>query len=1031
MFKKTILVRALSAAFSAAALTVAVAPAAFAQSNAAGTIFGRVEAPAGATVVLSNIETGYRRTVTLDASGRYNATAMPPGHYQVQLLRDGNVEKTTEVDVLVGQGVDASFATAGVQSVQVTGRRSRIDVSNSNNGATFTARELARLPIPQTVDSIIQLAPNTTRADSRYAAGASFGGGGASENAYYINGFPVTNPLTQLGASELPFGAIAQAQILTGGFGAEFGRSVGGVVNVTTKSGTNNWEAGASVSIEPKSLRASYKDSYYPATGGEDNGGTDNTLYKRNQDNSRTEKIYGAYLGGPIIKDKLFMFVAVEKRRYDSEGTNSTASSLTLGSVASTSNAVTGWEAKQDDIQRYLAKVDWNITDNHRLEFTAIGDKADTDRQLYAYAYEDNVVPGLAQFQHGSTPTASQHYRNSSSFSPAVGANTQILRYVGNLTDDLIVSGLIGRSKTKNTNRYDQIGPASSGPLFQVSAPAAAQAPGLNYNSTQVLSGRVSADDSDSTIDSKRLDLEYKLGNHTLRAGLDDNKLKSGDAGEILGGGGQWVYSYARNPLTPIDVGGGYNIVPGTGGGLGAQGYYVSNRIFDSRTSAGSDQSAQYIEDQWQITKDVKVTLGLRNEAFKNKNGDGETFLEVKDFLQPRLAGVWDVNGDASFKVFGSAGRYALQIPTHLAVRGASRSLNTRQYFTYTGTDANGLPLGLQPLTGVFSTNNEIGQAKDPKTLTALDIDPTYQDEITLGFEKALTPQLNVGAKATYRDLKATIDDFCDGSVIYAWAERNNVDASNYGGFNCSSINPGKDATLLVDFAGNQQYTTVHLTKADLGFDDAKRTYTAVDLFAEHPFTNGWYGRINYTWSRSRGNTEGQTRSDNAQTDVAATSTWDNAPLMIGAEGLLPNDRKHQIKAYGFYELTPEWTLGGNALIASGRPRSCFGNRFDIPDGVDNYGSVYFYCGKETPRGTLGRLPWDKRLDANVVYRPQFAKGLALKVDVFNVFNKQTAQTIDETYNLEGEAISATYGRVVSYTAPRAVRLTAEYNYRF
>ena len=1021
MLRKRVLVNALSIAFGTAALTAAVMQPAMAQSNASGTVFGRTAPGSATSVVLKNLDTNATRTAPVEPGGSFNVTAMPIGRYSVTLQKDATPGATSTIEVLAGQGVEALFGENGLQAVQVTGRRSRIDVSSANNGATFTARELAKLPVAPSVDSIIQLAPNTTRADSRYAAGASFAGGGASENAFYINGFPVTNPLTQLGASELPFGAIAQAQILTGGFGAEFGRSVGGVVNVTTKSGTNNWEAGASFSIEPNSLRSKEKDTFYPRTGAKENAGTDGTLFRRNQDNSRTEKIYGAYVGGPIVKDKLFLFASAETRRYDVEGTNATLS--TLGTRTSSLNGVSGWEAKQDQIDRYMVKLDWNITDNHRLEFTGLGDKAETDRQLYSYDY--------ATFSHGSTPTASQHYKNSEDFTPSVGADTQILRYTGNLTDNLTVQALVGRSKTKNANRYDQIGPPSSGPLFQVNAPVAARAPGLNYNSTQVLSGLVTANDSESKIESNRLDLEYKLNDHTLRAGFDNNKLKSGSAGDIYGGGGQWVYSRANDPLKPISVGGGNSIVPGTGGGLGAGGYYVSNRIFDSTTSAGSDQSAQYLEDRWQVTKNVLLTLGVRNEGFKNKNGDGETFLEVKNFVQPRFAAAWDVNGDASLKLFGSAGRYALQIPTHLAVRGASRSLNTRQYFTYTGTDANGLPQGLSPLTGVFSTNNELGQAKDAKTLTALDIDPTYQDELTIGFEKAFSPSLNFGAKATYRKLKSTIDDFCDASPILAWADRNGVDTSNYGGFNCASFNPGKGNTFLVDFAGDGKYSTVNLSKADLNFEKAKRNYTAVDFFAEHPMRDGWYGRVNYTWSRSKGNTEGQTRSDNAQTDVAATSTWDNYPLMIGANGLLPNDRKHQIKAFGFYELSPEWTVGGNALIASGRPRSCFGNRFDIPDGIDDYGSVYFYCDRDVPRGTLGRLPWDKRLDANLAYRPQILKGLTVKVDVFNVFNKQTEQTIDETYNLDGTAINSTYGRVISYTAPRAVKLTVEYNHRF
>jgi len=308
-----------------------------------------------------------------------------------------------------------------------------------------------------------------------------------------------------------------------------------------------------------------------------------------------------------------------------------------------------------------------------------------------------------------------------------------------------------------------------------------------------VLSGLVSPNEASSKIKSKRLDVEYKWNEHKFRAGLDDNKLTSEGAGQVYGGGGLWTYGHTDTPNTPISLGGGNNVAIASGGGLGAQGYYVSKRIFDDTTSAASDQSAQYIEDQYQVTKDVLLTFGVRNENFKNKNGDGETFLEVKNFVTPRFAAAWDVNSDASLKVYGSAGRYALQIPTHLAVRGASRSLNVRQFFTYTGTDAQGQPLGLVPLTGVFSTNNELGQSKDAATLTAQGIDPTYQDEITLGFEKAWSPSLNFGAKVTYRELKATIDDYCDDSAILAWAARNKVDTSNYGGFNCASFNPGQD----------------------------------------------------------------------------------------------------------------------------------------------------------------------------------------------------------------------------------------------
>ncbi|WP_426112296.1 TonB-dependent receptor [Massilia sp. PWRC2] len=1021
MFRKTVVVRALTLAFSTAALSAAVMSPAMAQSNAAGSINGRVDAPAGATVNMLNTDTGARRSVAPDASGRYSATAMAPGHYKVDLVRDGKVVTTQEVDVIVGQGVDASFLA--VQSVQVTARRSRIDVSNTNNGAVFTARELAKLPTTQSVAAIIQLAPNTTRADSRYTAGASFGGGGASENSYYINGFPVTNPVTQLGASELPFGAIAQAQVLTGGFGAEFGRSVGGVVNVTTKSGTNTWEVGATASVTPDSTRAKNKDLYYGKTGYAQNAQTDGTLYRQADNTKRNESITGAYIGGPIVQDKLFMFVAVEERKADQE--------RVLGIRTSSSLASSGFEKTQDKTSRYLGKFDWNLSDDHRLEATLMGDVGRSDRQLFGYTYPTaDGAKGVIGAQ-----TASQHYKNNADFSPSVGADVKILRYTGNLTDALTVTALAGESRTPGSSVYDAIGNVPAN-IFQVSAPIATRAPGLNYFSPQVLSGAVDNGESLSKIKSKRFDLEYKLGQHTIRAGLDNNKLESSDIGQNYGGGGLWTYFKAADPSVKIPFG-PVSVSPASGGGLGSQGYYVRRTIFDTVTSAGSEQSAQYVEDKWQVTKNVLVTAGLRNESFKNTNGDGETFLDAKNALSPRLAASWDVNGDSSLKLYGSAGRYTLQIPTHLAVRGASRSTYTRQAFTYTGTDAYGQPTGLVELSPVYSTNNELGQPKDAKTLTATDIKATYQDEVTLGLEKAFSPSLNMGAKVTFRRLGATIDDYCDSTLFDQYAVDHGINTKNYGGTGCVSFNPGEDATFLVDYAGTaSNYTTVHLTKQQLGFDKARRTYAAVDLFAEHPLRNGWYGRVNYTWSRSKGNTEGQTRSDNAQTDVAATSTWDTPELMVGAYGRLPNDREHSIKAYGFYDITPSWTVGGNFLAASGRPINCFGANQSpaFADVNKNYGSVFFYCaGQDRPRGTSGTLPWDVRLDLNLTYRPAMLKDLAFKLDVFNVANKQTVQTIDETYNSDTTeaAVSPTYGRVISYTAPRTVRFGVEFNHKF
>jgi outer membrane receptor for ferrienterochelin and colicin len=161
------------------------------------------------------------------------------------------VQDTREIEAVVGSGAEVNFGAAlGNQTVVVRAARS-IDVSNTNNGVVFTAKELA-LPVANDVASVVQLTPGVARGtNSQYGNAPSIGGSGQSENAFYVNGFPVTNILTQVGASELPFGAISNMQVLSGGYGSEFGRSTGGVVNITTKSGGNNFHFGGKLATIP------------------------------------------------------------------------------------------------------------------------------------------------------------------------------------------------------------------------------------------------------------------------------------------------------------------------------------------------------------------------------------------------------------------------------------------------------------------------------------------------------------------------------------------------------------------------------------------------------------------------------------------------------------------------------------------------------------------------------------------------------------------------------------------------------------
>src|SRR5690606_38285941 len=156
-----------------------------------------------------------------------------------------------DVTVLLGAGSEVSFTAApgGAQTLDaviVTAASApTIDVSTTDTRVVFTAEQLERISVGNNIEALALLTPGVVGADSRYGNVQSFGGSAASENAYYINGYAVTNPLTNLGSTTLPFDGIGQYQAFIGGYGAEFGRATGGVVNIITKRGTNEWPGGA------------------------------------------------------------------------------------------------------------------------------------------------------------------------------------------------------------------------------------------------------------------------------------------------------------------------------------------------------------------------------------------------------------------------------------------------------------------------------------------------------------------------------------------------------------------------------------------------------------------------------------------------------------------------------------------------------------------------------------------------------------------------------------------------------------------
>ncbi|MEV8519548.1 TonB-dependent receptor [Dyella marensis] len=989
----------------ACVLGLALSGTVFAQATT-GSIFGTVGGDAAGSTVVVQGDNGVSRRIPVGADGRYQAGALPVGNYKVMLERQGAVVAThDQVSLRVSSGTQVDFAgaaaavgTTNLQGVQVTASAlPPIDVSSVDSRTVITAQQLDALPLARTAEDIALLAPGTVTSGSNFTSRiggggdlVSFGGASGAENAYYINGFNTTDPYKGQGALQLPYGSIDQQEVLTGGYSSMYGRSDGGVISQVGKSGTNDWHYGAQVQWTPRSLMSSPDDIVYARNR------YAGKLYQYRQDDKSWRTTYSAYVGGPLIKDRLYFFVAAEADK--EQGSNTATSDASSPSRSNYTYTTPKW----------YAKLNWNITDNHLLELTGIQSEQHGSGSNYAFDYDTHRA-GAFQSYSDRTKT---------------GGDAYIIKYTGYLTDNITLSAMYGKMRL-----HDYSAPVSYDPnlpyLQNIQDQNLALTGGRPIgNSQSTFSVPASTQGSQNT--NLRIDLEWRLGDHKLNLGIDDQTPRTIDQGS---NSLTWTYAHNNDATAPVDPANGI-------GAPGGNGYYVMKEVVTGAAGVKTVEHAQYLEDTWQVTDRFLLNVGLRNDAFANYNNSGQKFTSQNRNWSPRLGFSWDVYGDASLKVYGNAGRYYLAINNNTAYDGATGYAWNRTYYTYTGIDANGMPTGLTPF-GYYDVNGHTGQAPDPRTVASKNLGAEYQDEFILGATKAITPEWITGVKGTFRVLRQISDDVCDSSnllIAKTKAMYNLTDdqiTANRGA--CYIFNPGK--TNNFDVLTTQGYLRVPMSNGDWGFAQGpKRKYYALEMFLEHPLgKDDWGGRLSYVYSRSYGNSEGLLQVSRGNDSVGVTQDWDNAYVMDRANGVLGNNRTHQVKAYGTYRISPEWMVSGVANLASGGPHNCLGFYGTDQSQPDGYGSYYHWCnGKPSVPGSMGDLPWTYRIDLNVTYRPAFADHkLAFNLSVFNVLNQQRPLVLYTRYNNTAtpDKLNDLYDTVKVMESPRYVRFGVSYDF--
>ena len=996
---------------------------------------------AGATVTLTSQAQGIVKTFTTSASGSAAASGLAPGEYNVTVSASGYDTYEGTASVIVSQQVTYTYAltTTGATDTVVTvkGKRVRQDFNRTTAGLQVDLTSLtAQQPIGRSIQAVTLLAPTTV--NSTAFDEPSIGGGSAAENAFYINGLNVTNPDTFVGGAEVPFDFYKTVDVQTSGYPAEFGRATGGVINATTKSGTNEFMFAVHGNFAPQALRS-------------ERFATDTTTsplkYRKDDLNSISVES-----GGALIKDKLFLYGLVQFNDNES-------------SFASTSSGYHETDKSTDPF--YGLKADWYITPGQHLELTYFDTTTTMKQSRISYLCPTEAIPTKTCAAGPDGQTGEVFGDTSYGATTKTGGPSWVLKYTGNVTDWLTISAAYGDTKDSNDFKSDN----SDDPYA------------ISYNTdtgrfdriskNQFYSAATNVDDWERKFYRGDADVRFEgLGRHHVRFGFDHEDVSMDKVEQLPGA--QPIRYY----LLP-DYGYGYIIYEHMGG-------HVSG-----------EATSYYIQDSWDITSTLNLQIGLRNDDFKESNLSGEQFLSLTGNVAPRIGVSWKPSVDSNWRFTAFYGQTYIPPAMNLGFRG--KDLYFAEGYDapedgYEYDSATGLPIDMGTPNGaiygdstcpdsdvesapvklvnggnycaVFGNNTQEPAAKK----AAVGLKATRETEFTLGANYRANDLWAFGLNYVHRNLDRVSEDSDFAPQINEYCYTVTTEAEREADSNLCNYQNEYHAwnvgqTVTINTFETLPDGTTQLTFKNLGFPTPKRTYDALTFDFKRAFDGKWGIQGSYTWSRSYGNYEGTVLTvgdGTSQEDAGSTLLYDYPGLAENSTGYLANSRDHAFKLWGSYAITPDLIVGTNIQVISPGYLSCLGTYPDITNMASGYGAVSHFCypgsGPTSPASPMGKgakTDWTKTVDLHLSYTvPSNILGsgkLVLRADIFNLFaNKAVTsrdmasdmgsfnrcfQNTDPDANCSAESQNnlftknAHFGEPLTYGTPRYMRIGFDLSY--
>ena len=423
------------------AVALLVSMTAWAQSSTTGTIEGRVRDQAGngiAGASVTGIANRSPSAAVTDSQGRYTLANLPPGTYKVRAEAPGKSAVVLD-DIVVSIGtrsrVDITLVAGQTETVTVTAQAPVVDTKSVTTGGSYKVENfIDQLPVGRNLAATLTLAPGVASGGGTGAGNYSISGSSGLENSYIVDGVNITSTgyggigtyNTNSGSlgTGVTYDFLEEVQVKTGGIDVEYGQATGGVVNTVVKSGTN--ELSGSIGLYAGSYINDFEQASLFVGAVNPAKGTWN-------DNSQYD--IGLSIGGPIVKDKLFYFLAYNPVETKTSATiqniplpwDTVGGPLRFRPTPEYPAAAAGIQTQKRTSNNYAAKLTWYASPNHRLELTAFGDPSTGDLGPQRFSLRNIDFP-----------------RGGGDSSIEFGANNYSLKYDAVFTPTFFMQALLG-----------------------------------------------------------------------------------------------------------------------------------------------------------------------------------------------------------------------------------------------------------------------------------------------------------------------------------------------------------------------------------------------------------------------------------------------------------------------------------------------------------------------------------------------------------------------------------------------------------